>query len=108
MGDRTRQGGNVKKAKAERYVIVATKSRPWSVLAGVLVSEDEDTVELRDARMLIYWSADARGLYGVASGGPGTSARVSLSIARARVRGVEHTIDCTDEARKAIEAAPWK
>lgn len=90
----------------ERYVVVATASRHWSVVAGWLVSEDGNEVELRDARMIVFWPTATKGLYGLAERGP-VGGRVSPAAKRARVKNVEHVIDCTDEARKVFEAGPW-
>ena len=95
------------KTPAERYVLVATKTRRWTVATGVFVRKTGDTVELRDARMIAYYSADAHALFGVAARGPGAMGRVSPAVERAEVRGVELVLDCTPAARKAIEAAPW-
>jgi hypothetical protein len=95
-----------KKNTAPRFVIVATKSRPWSVVAGTVESEDGDTIVLTDARMILYWVKDVHGLYGLATRGTPAGSRVSPPVC-ARVSGVEHVIDATPEARAAIEAEPW-
>jgi len=93
--------------KTERFVLISTKTRNWLVLAGILDSEDGDTVTLRDARMIAYFSPDAHGLLGVAASGPGSSPRVSPRVDSITVRGVETVIDCTAEARARIEGEPW-
>jgi len=57
--------------------------------------------------MIVYWSAEAHGLFGVAARGPGAgrvSPRVDLWVGRV----IEQTIQCTPEARAAIEAEPWR
>jgi hypothetical protein len=92
-----------------RYVVAVTASRPWAVVAGYLAAEHDGgaTVELEDARMICYFSADARTIYGLATTGPGASGRVSPAVGRVRVHGVEHLLDATDAARSAIEAGPW-
>ena len=94
-------------AKAKQYVVVATKTRRWSVLAGELVSRDGDTVTLRNARMIVYFSADARSVVGCAATGPGHGARVSPAVDEAVVSGCELVLVCTPAAREAIEAEPW-
>lgn len=94
------------KAEAE-YLIVVTASRPWTIVAGYVESDDGTTVILRDARMIVYYSSDSRGLYGIASVGVTGSARVSPAAPRVAVSNVEHRISVTDEARASIEAAPW-
>ena len=95
------------KQNKSKYVVVATKTRRWCVLAGELESASGDTVVLRNARMIVYYSSDAHGLYGVAAGGPGASARVSPAVDEATVHGVESVLSATDAARTAIIAEPW-
>jgi len=95
--------------KKQRYVVVATQTRRWSVVAGELASWDAATgvAVLRHARMVVYFSTDAHSIVGVTARGPGSSARVSPPVDAATVRGVELLLDCTAEARAAIEAEPW-
>lgn len=92
-----------------RYVIVATQTRRWSVLAGELKSWDAERgiAVLRNARMIVFFSTGARSIVGVAKGGPGDGARVSPAIDEAAIRVVELLLDCSPEARAAIEAEPW-
>jgi hypothetical protein len=89
-----------------KYVIVATKSRPWDVLAGELVSQDGDGVVLTGARMIVLWGTDGHSIAGVAATGRGLR-RVSSAVDRAEVMGVELILTCSAEARMAIEAEPW-
>ena len=96
-----------KNKSEERFVIVATCSRRWSIVAGVYVGEKNGEIELRDVRMIAYFSTDAHTIVGAAANGPGKDALVSPRIDRARVRNVELVLDCTEKARKAIEAEPW-
>mgnify|MGYP000337792819 CR=1 FL=1 len=95
------------KKPADRFVIAATKSRPWCVVAGTLVREDGDTVTLRDARQIIYWPSSVRGVLGLAVHGTPSGSRVSRPATLLRMRGVELVYDATAEARAAIEAEPW-
>ena len=94
-------------ATESKYVLVVTGHRPWSIVAGELVACDGDSVTLRDARMIAYYSGDARTVYGCAAHGPGSGARVSPRVDEATLRGVEHIIAATPAARAAIEAEPW-
>jgi len=89
------------------YVVATTALRPWTVVAGTVVSDTAAGLTLRDALMIVYWSAEAHGLFGVAARGPGAgrvSPRVDLWVGRV----IEQTIQCTPEARAAIEAEPWR
>jgi hypothetical protein len=97
-----------KSAEAPKYVIVATSYRPWSIVAGELLSQGDNSVILRNARMIAYYSLDARTVFGCAANGPGTGARVSPRVDEATIRGVEHILLATPTARAAIEAEPWR
>jgi hypothetical protein len=59
-----------------RYVVVTTEHR--GVFFGALNgSNDTDkTVSLNDAQMCVYWTADVRGVLGLASSGPSQSCRM--------------------------------
>jgi hypothetical protein len=96
-----------KKTTTKPYILIATSSRPWTIIAGTLAAQEGDVYTLRDARMIVYFSADARGLLGVAANGPGSGARVSPRVDSVTVRGVESHVPCSDAARAAIEAEPW-
>jgi hypothetical protein len=97
-------------AKAKkRYVVIATQTRPWSIVAGELVSHRpaERSATLANARMIVWYSADAHSLLGVAAHGPGKTSRVSPSVEHIDVEGYELLADASAEARAAIEAEPW-
>jgi len=93
---------------ARPFVLIATRSRPWTLIAGTVAAKNGDTYTLGDARMIVYFSADAHGLLGVVAGGPGRDARVSPRVDSVTVCGVELDATCTAAARAAIEAEPWR
>ncbi len=93
-------------------VILATSSRPWSVVYGTLEETytlgDDVYYVLKDARMLAYWDASSKTLLGIASNGISSSGRVSDAASKVRVRNVELIIgDLSQKAITSIEAAPW-
>lgn len=94
-------------SNVSRYVVVATKTRPWSIIAGELVEQGEDWVELRNARMIAYFTADSRTVAGIASRGVTSGARVSPRVDSGRFYGIEMVLDASDDARKSVEAEPW-
>lgn len=106
---RSTEGGKemATKKAAKRYVVVATKSRPWSILAGELVAEGADSVTLAGARMIAYFTSESRSLVGVAAIGVTVGARVSPRIDEGTFFGIEQILDATDKARESIEAEPW-
>lgn len=90
------------------YVLLSTTTRPWTIVAGTLVEERHDgVVTLREARMIVYYAVDAKGLLGVAVRGPGTGARVTAAVDLWVGRAIEQILSVTPAARAAIEAEPW-
>lgn len=98
-----------KKVRSMKYVIVATRSRPWSILAGELVkhSPEHGSVTLANVRMIAYFSSDSRTVVGVAERGVTSDARVSPRIDQGTFYGVEMILDATPKARASIEEEPW-
>ena len=64
------------------------------------------SIYLTGCRMAVTWSADVRGIIGLAAAGPTKGCRISQGA-----DGVVHSITaawlCTPKATKAWEAAPW-
>lgn len=89
-----------------KAVIVTTKHRGiffGYTEAGLTDSE----LELTQARMIVYHSADSHGVVGCAERGPGRGARVSPSVKRLGLRDVIAVIECTETAVTNIEEEPW-
>lgn len=96
-----------KKSK-KRYVVVTTDINRRGVFGGILESAKGGNVVLKDARMCVYWSRDTKGVVGLAAIGPQKGSRISAPAPRIELDGVTAIMDCTDEARKLWEAAPWQ
>lgn len=91
------------------------KSRPVVVTTahrGVFVGHTDaeptaDECVLTDARMVVYYSADARGVTGIAVVGPGGAARVSPAVTRLGLRNVTSIADATPAAVAEWERGRW-
>lgn len=93
------------KAKS-RPVLVTTAHR--GVFVGHTTEEEKDaTITLTDARMVVYWPAENRGVLGLAAEGPKRGAKVSPAVARLKLKNVTAVMDATPEAAKAWSACPW-
>lgn len=88
----------------ERPVLVTTAHR--GVFFGYAENTDGDTIKLKRARNCIYWPRENKGFLGLASQGPHKNARVGPA-ADIELRNITCVAECTDEAAKAWEAAPW-
>lgn len=92
------------RAKTETPVLVTTAHR--GVFFGYAKDYSEKTVELRAARNCISWGTDNKGFLGLANMGPTKSARVGPA-ADIILHDVTCVAQCTDEAVRAWETAPW-
>lgn len=94
-----------KRNKNERAVLVTTSHR--GVFFGYATETQGETISLRSARCCIYWPAGNKGFLGLAAQGPLSGARVGPAV-DLELRDITCVANCTPEAVKAWEAAPWK
>jgi hypothetical protein len=87
-------------------LVVTTVHR--GVFFGYGTPTDAKTIRLTNARMCVYWSADMKGVMGLASGGPSKSCRVGPAIPALTLNDVTAVMECSDEARKSWEGEPWQ
>lgn len=90
--------------KKERAVIVTTVHR--GVFFGYATDTSGETINLRACRNVLYWPREQKGFVGLASTGPVRGSRVGPA-ADAQVRCITAVLECSAEAIKAWEAAPW-
>lgn len=93
--------------KKERYVVVTTDASRRGVFYGQLISHKGDVVVLKNARMAVYWSAETKGVLGLAATGPMEGSRISPAIPLIEINGVTAVMDCTQEARVQWEKGLW-
>lgn len=92
----------------KRFVVVTTAHR--GVFAGYLANgsnSDEKTVELAEAQMCVYWSADIGGVLGLAVTGPSKSCRIGPAVPKIVLQDVTSVMDATKEAEEKWQAKPW-
>lgn len=88
----------------ERHVLVTTAHR--GVFAGYATDTDGEAIFLRSARLCVSWTSDLRGFMGLASHGPSSGCRIGPP-ADIAVRAITSVVECSPEATKRWEAAPW-
>ena len=95
--------------KADRWVVVATATRPWTVAFGRVGRTTASTFELLDVRMCVYFSSPTHGLFGLAARGPQDGSRVSERAQRLvlRERWIEGVLDASPDACAAWERGEW-
>lgn len=94
-----------RKKQAERAVLVTTAHR--GVFFGYANETAGKTIKLRAARNCIYWPAGNKGFLGLASMGPISGSKVGPA-ADIELRDITCVAECSDEAVKAWESAPWR
>lgn len=88
----------------ERAVVVTTQHR--GVFFGYAADTDGDIIKLRAARNCLYWPNENKGFMGLAAVGPVRGARVGPA-ADISLRDITSVIECTEDAVRAWENAPW-
>ena len=91
-----------------RFVVVTTDINRRGVFAGFLESQEDDRVVLAEARNCIYWSAETKGVLGLAAHGPQAGSRIGPAAPRLELNGVTAIVDVTEEAQKRWELEPWE
>ena len=88
-----------------RHVLVTTDHR--GVFVGTLTQMDDTHVVLEDARNVIYWPPENKGVFGLAADGPKCNARIGPVVPRLMVYCVTSICDMTPKAVKAFEGEIW-
>lgn len=89
---------------ADRPVLITTAHR--GVFFGYANNTSGETIQLRKARLCVYWSRDVKGFMGLAATGPTAGCRIGPP-ADIEVRAVTSVAEVTPAAVAAWEAAPW-
>lgn len=95
-----------KPVSKERAVVITTEHR--GVFFGYAKDTDGDQVELRNARLCVYWSADLKGFMGLASSGPSKDCKIGPAVPSITLRKITSVIEVTPAAVERWEAAPWR
>ena len=92
----------------KRPVVVTTEHK--GVFFGFCEAEDTAarTVTISEAQMCVYWSADVRGVVGLASTGPSKDCKVTPPAPKMTLSGTTAVMDATEDAVKAWKIRPWR
>ena len=90
--------------KDERAVVVTTAHR--GVFFGYADKTEGETIQLKRARLCVYWSADLRGFMGLASHGPNKNCKIGPA-ADIELRQITSVVEVSPEAVTRWEQAPW-
>lgn len=92
----------------KRPVVVTTEFR--GVFFGYVADDTKmpERIDLESARMCVYWSADVKGVLGLAATGPSKDCRVTHAIPKMTAYKVTAILDCSPEAAEKWEQGVWK
>ena len=90
-------------------VLITTDKDKRGVFFGYISEDDRhlDDIQVSNVQMCVYWSAEMRGVLGLAAIGPDVNFRVSPPVKLALVKGVTFIAECSDEAVSRWLAQPW-
>jgi hypothetical protein len=96
-----------KKKETEVPCIITTDKR--GVFMGYIdpAKQGEKSIEAKDVRMVVSWSADVKGLFGLAANGPTKGCRITAAAPSCVLHGVTAVMTITEKAEKAFQSQPW-
>lgn len=86
-------------------LIVTTAHK--GVFFGYGTPTTDKTIRITAARMCIYWSADVKGVVGLAANGPTESCRVGPDAPAITLQDVTSVMEVSKAAEEKWKAAPW-
>lgn len=95
------------KLKKEIPCIITTDKR--GVFMGYIDPEtnQEKSIIANNVRMVVFWSTDVRGLFGLAANGPTKNCRITAPAPACVLHGITAVLEITEKAEKAFKAEPW-
>ncbi len=91
----------------KRYVVVTTDSTRRGVFFGELVKQQNDVVILENAKMAVYWSANVKGVLGLAATGPLPGCRITPAVQKLEINGITAIMDCSPDAVESWHKEWW-
>jgi len=93
-------------AQLGQPVLVLTSNR--EVYFGYTADDPGPRMELSNARMCVYWSADIRGVIGLAASGPNNQCRIGPRVDKLWALSVITVATVSPDAVAKWEGAPWR
>jgi len=88
-----------------RPVLVSTEDK-FLVFGWTANHCDDPIIYLKDSRLVVYWSAETKGLWGLAAAGPAEGSRVSAPCDCA-IKNHTFVLEVTESAAKAFASVAW-
>ena len=89
----------------KKFLVVTTAHR--GVFAGYGKVTTNKTMRLENARMCIYWSAECKGIVGLAATGPKSGCKIGPVAPAITIQDVTAIFEATKEAEALWNSQPW-
>jgi hypothetical protein len=91
----------------KQFFVVLTEFK--EIFAGYSDSDpSQDIIVLHQARQVIYYSAETKGLLGLAANGPAKNSRISNACPEITIRRPVNILIATDQAIEKFSTIIWK
>ncbi len=94
------------KQKQKSIALLVTTAHK-GVFFGYGERTDAATITLERAKMCVYWSADVKGVLGLANGGPTQSCRITPSVSKITLRDVTAIVEISPAAEESWLKNIW-
>lgn len=90
------------------HAVITTEHR--GVFFGEIDPKQREhkTLTIQNAQMCVYWSADVKGIVGLAATGPTEGCRITAAAPSITVNAVTAVMEASDEAVLAWKASSWR
>lgn len=95
------------KKESDKQAVVVTTAHRGIFVGYTNDKPDAETITLEKARMIVFFSADTRGVLGLATRGPQHGSRVTPAVERITLREITAVMKASPQAVEAWESEPW-
>lgn len=86
-------------------LLVTTAHR--GVFFGYAQPTENKTIQLEQARMCVFWSADMKGVFGLATIGPSKTCKIGPAVPALTLQDVTSVTEVSQEAAAQWEKGHW-
>lgn len=91
--------------KGKKPLVVTTLHK--GVFFGYGEVTDGKIIRIENARMCVYWSADVKGVLGLASSGPNENCKIGPAVPAITIQDVTAVVEASKQAEEAWNKQPW-
>lgn len=87
--------------------IIVSSDQRFLVFGYTLDELDKKPLRMFHTRLILWWSSDVRGLWGLAASGPSDGCRVTVPAVYTIIHDPQLVVECSTAAAAAFERGPW-